>query len=77
MSIENYKRDRNTLAIVAVNKEDINTHRSTIHQRNLLHSYLNNQSDEIRLLKNELTELKNIIINLVKNQDNLGKANGN
>ena len=66
MSIENYKRDRNTLAIVAVNKEDINTHRSTIHQRNLIQSHLNSQNNEIRLLKNELKELKDIIINLVK-----------
>ena len=66
MSIENYKRDRNTLAIVAVNKEDINTHRSTIYQRNLIQSHLNSQNNEIRLLKNELKELKDIIINLVK-----------
>ena len=61
---ENYKRDRQTLAIVATNKEDINNHRLNICQKNKLKIKLQNQENQILSLRNELEEVKQILSHL-------------
>ena len=62
---ENYKRDRQTLAIVATNKEDINNHRLNICQKNKLKIKLQNQENEILSLRHELEEVKQILSHLI------------
>lgn len=69
MYTENYKRDRNTSAVVAVNIENINKHRSTLRQKKQLKEHLESQSREISELKSELSELRSILSNLI-NQKN-------
>jgi len=69
MYTENYKRDKNTSAIVAVNTETINNHRNTLRQKKKLIEHLKNQENEILGLKEELSELKYILSNLI-NQKN-------
>ena len=65
MFTENYKRDRQSLAIVATNKEDINNHRLNICQRNKLKNILQNQENEIYSLRHELEEVKKILSHLI------------
>ena len=62
---ENYKRDRQTLAIVATNKEDINNHRLNICQKNKLKIKLQNQENQILSLRNEIEEVKQILSHLI------------
>ena len=62
---ENYKRDRQTLAIVATNKEDINNHRLNICQKNKIIIKLQNQENQILSLRNELEEVKQILSHLI------------
>ena len=62
---ENYKRDRQTLAIVATNREDINNHRLNICQKNKLNIKLQNQENEILFLRNEVEEMKKILSHLI------------
>ena len=62
---ENYKRDRQTLAIVATNREDINNHRLNICQKNKLKIKLQNQENEILSLRNEVEEMKKILSHLI------------
>lgn len=65
MFIENYKRDRQSFAIVATNKEDINKHRLNICQKNKLNIKLQNQENEILSLRNEIEEMKKILSHLI------------
>lgn len=69
MYTENYKRDKNSSAIVAVNAENINIHRTTLRQKKQLKEHLESQEKEISVLKAEVSELRNIISNLI-NQKN-------
>jgi len=62
---ENYKRDRQSLAIVATNKDDINNHRLNICQKNKLNNKLQNQENEILSLRNEIEEMKKILSHLI------------
>jgi hypothetical protein len=62
---ENYKRDRQSLAIVATNKDDINNHRLNICQKNKLNIKLQNQENEILSLRNEIEEMKKILSHLI------------
>ena len=62
---ENYKRDRQTLAIVATNKENINNHRLNICQKNKQKIKLQNQENEILSLRHELEEVKQILSHLI------------
>lgn len=74
MYTENFKRDRETRAIVATNKEDINTHRNNLRHKILLKKHIEKQDSEIRFLKNEIQEMKAMLCNLLKNPNNLGKS---
>ncbi len=69
MYIDNYKRDKTNSAILAVNTENINNHRNTLRQKKQLKEHLKNQENEILGLKEELSELKYILSNLI-NQKN-------
>ena len=66
MYTEDYKRDKNSSAIVAVNAENINNHRNTLRQKKQLKEHLKNQEFEISQLKKEVLELKGILSNLIK-----------
>ena len=68
MSIEDHKRDRNNLAIVAVNKDNINSHRAYLRQKNLVEKHIKQQDSEIRFLKNEILQMKKIISNLLQSK---------
>ena len=68
MSIEDYKRDKNNLAIVAVNKDNINSHRAYLRQKNLVEKQIKQQDSEIRLLKSEIQQMKKIISNLLQSK---------
>ena len=65
MYTENYKSDRQTLAIVATKKEDINNHRLNICQKNKIKIKLQNQENQILSLRNELEEVKQILSHLI------------
>ena len=69
MYTENSKRDKNNSAIVAVNIENINNHRVSLRQKKQLKEHLKSQEKEISILKAEVSELKNILSNLI-NQKN-------
>jgi|DEB0MinimDraft_6_1074348.scaffolds.fasta_scaffold200960_2 predicted RNase H-like nuclease (RuvC/YqgF family) len=68
MYTENFKRDRDTKAIVATNKEDINSHRNNLRHKNLLKKQIEKQDSEIRFLKSEVQEMKNMLYNLLKSK---------
>ena len=69
MYIENYKRDTRNSAVIAVNADSINKHRNTLRQKKQLKEHLESQEIEISSLKKEVSELKNILSNLI-NQKN-------
>lgn len=68
MFIENYKRDKNNLAIIAVNTDSINNHRNSLRQKEQFQKYLTIQKEEISSLKEEISELKNIVLNLINHK---------
>ena len=68
MYTENFKRDRDTKAVVATNKEDINSHRNNLRHKNLLKKQIEKQDSEIRFLKSEVQEMKNMLYNLLKSK---------
>lgn len=68
MYSDRYKRDRETKAIVATNREDINTHRSNLRQKNLLKKQIEKQENELRSLKSEVQEMKIMLCNLLQSK---------
>ena len=69
MYTENYKRDKITSAIVAVNRENINSHRTTLRQKKQVKEQLETQAREINSLKKDILELKELILSNSTNQN--------